>query len=156
MKQTEWLDTWRRITARFPKWEPTQVEAEDFCLALRGYNKDMVEEVSRWVRQQYTSQTPAIKWFVVECEKRKKDQQQKNQHIVENQSKEQEIAEWESQRENSVTKLEETPVEDLRKAYTFVMKQYGHLITKPENGNPRDWAPTLRSLVFCQLYGERK
>ena len=73
MKQSDWMESWSRIKKRYPKWQPSDVETEDWCIALRVYEKEMVEDVARWVRQQYTSQIPAIKWFIIEIEKRIKE-----------------------------------------------------------------------------------
>jgi hypothetical protein len=155
MKQLDWMETWGRIKKRYPQWQPTEVETEDWCIAFRVYEKEMVEDVVRWVRQQYTSQIPAIKWFIVEIEKRKEAHKQyqieKNQPSIED-----EHAEHDMQKEAVLVRLEETSMDELRTACISVLKRYGKLISRPTSANPREWKPTLRSLVHIELYGNKE
>jgi len=152
MKQIEWMETWGRIKKRYPKWQPTDVETEDWCIALRKYKKEMVEDAARWVRQNYTSQIPTIKWFIIKIEKRlRKIKQEECDKIVV--SPDEEWSKHKNQQEESIRQLEATDVDVLRKACIFVLQKYPKLISKPENGNPRDWKRTLRCAVWTHLYG---
>ena len=153
MNITEWKICWGRIKKRYPKWQPTDVEVEDWCLALRVYDSDMVEDVSRFVRQQYTSQIPTIKWFILEIEKRLK----KLREVTLDKNKIDPDAEWEEHqkaKEEVIKRLENTSIDELRAATVEVLKEFGHLITKPTSANPREWKPTLRAMVYIKLYGE--
>ena len=152
MIQSDWMETWGRIKKRYPKWQPTDVETEDWCIALRGYKKEMVEDIARWVRQQYTSQIPTIKWFIVEIEKRIKE----SKAILSEQNQISPDEEWEAhevEKEKALQQLENTDIDKLRDACRYAINKYGNIISKPESGNPRDWKPTLRATVWKYLYG---
>ena len=69
-------------------------------------------------------------------------------------SSEQLRADFDAEKERQILRLEDTSVDDLRSACVKVLGMYGHLISKPENGNPREWKQTRRGLVYCELYGE--
>jgi len=153
MRQIEWMETWVRIKKRYPKWQPTDVETEDWCRALHVYTKDAVEEVTRWVRQNYTSQIPSIKWFIVELEKQKRKERQDKRESQNVQVDER--GEHKKLSEETIERLENTDIEILRSACKSVLDKYGNLITKPENGNPRDWKNTFRSLIHQEIYGEK-
>ena len=151
MNKTEWMETWQRLKARFPSWQPSEVEAEDWCRGLRVYKKDMVEDVSRWIKGNYSSNTPAMKWFINECEKRKRDLTAKNQQEVATKGESRE--EYESKKEATLQKLEDTDIDSLRTACRSVMNKYP-FVAKPTCGNPREWKSTLRSMVFLEIYGD--
>ena len=151
MNKSEWMETWQRLKGRFPSWQPTEVEAEDWCIGLRVYGMDMVEDVSRFVKTKYSSNTPAMKWFIVECEKRKKDKlaQQRIQKQVDVDDR----AEHEERREKTIERLENTDIDALRSACRKVIDRYP-FVSKPTCGNPREWKNTLRSMVFLEIYGD--
>tara|TARA_R110000824_G_scaffold87676_4_gene216051 strand:+ start:236 stop:700 length:465 start_codon:yes stop_codon:yes gene_type:complete len=152
MKQDEWMETWQRLKSRFPIWQPTAIEAEDWCIGLKVYPVEVVEDVSRWVKSNYSSNTPAMKWFIVQCEKRKNEARQ-------NQLKRKEVfvdhrAEHLSRSEATIQRLKNTDIDDLRDACRTVLKRYP-FVAKPTCGNPREWKNSLRSLVFLEIYGDK-
>ena len=151
MKKIEWMETWMRLKGRFPSWQPSEVEAEDWCIGLRVYSVEMVEDVGRWVKSNYSSNTPAMKWFIVECEKRKRDdlaQQRIEKEVIVDVR-----AEHEAQKETTIEQLENTDIDKLRSACRKVLKRYP-FVAKPKCGNPREWKNTLRSMVFLEIYGD--
>lgn len=152
MNITEWNDTWQRIKERFPNWQPTATEAEDWCMGLRVYDTKMVESVGHWVSITYSSKEPKLAWYIRECEKRKRAEKQKLAEIAKP-NFEDERAKYEREKEEVILKLEATPIDELRTACISIMKKHGNLISKPENGKPREWKSTLRSLVHIEIYG---
>ena len=152
MNITEWNDTWQRIKDRFPNWQPTTTESEDWCMGLRIYNPKMVESVGHWVSTTYSSKEPKLAWYIRECEKRKNEQKRMEEEISQP-NIEDERAKYEREKDQVIVKLEATPIEELRTACISVMKKHGNLISKPENGKPREWKSTLRSLVHIEIYG---
>jgi hypothetical protein len=156
MKKQEWTTVWKRIKDRFPSWQPTQVEAEDWCRGLTYYDKDIVENAGVEVIKRYSSNTPRLAWFIKICEQAKKDRAAKLAEMCSSieKSSQQLRDEYEAEKERQISRLEDTSVDDLRSACVKVLKMYGHLISRPENGNPREWKQTLRGLVYSELYGE--
>lgn len=153
MNQEEWLECWNTIRERFPEWKPTQVEREDYYLGLRVYKKEMIEIVGRWIKKTYSSTTPKLAWYIRESERIRKEDRMKNTpsdqsawHL----DKEQ----FDKEREAALIKLEQVPINDLRNATISILKKHGNRISKPENGNVRDWKQTLRGLVYCELFGK--
>jgi len=154
MNKSQWLDAWLKIKDRFPNWQPTKTEAEDWCLALRVYTPDLVDQVGRWVAQNYTSKVPALKWFIKECEQRKRAERVAKMPTNKDDT-EQQRKEYEERKKYVIEKLEQTSIEDLRSATIEVLSKFGHIIARPENGKPREWKQTLRGLVFQNLYGDQ-
>lgn len=152
MNIKEWNETWKRIKDRFPKWQPTATESEDWCMGLRVYEPKMVEQVGHWVSATYSSKEPKLAWYIRECEKRKHEQK-RIQAEISKPSIEDDRAKYEREKEAVIVKLEETPIDQLRNACIAVLQKHGNLISKPENGNPREWKSTLRSLVHIEIYG---
>ena len=152
MTHEEWIKSWTRIKERFSSWQPTQTEAEDFCMGLRVYSAKMVEEVGQWVVQNYSSKEPKLAWYIRQCEARKKEMAQANEpdssleRQIENEN-------FDVKRKRMMARLEETPVEDLRKGLTLVLQKYGNILTKPDSPNPKEWKVTIRALVHLVLYG---
>ena len=153
MKKIDWMESWGRIKKRFPNWQPTDVEAEDWCIALRVYDKDQVEDVSRQVRQQYASQVPAIKWFIVELEKRRKTQAHDMFIDQSQEDVEREKQEIEAEKELHTQQLEVLPVEKLREGVRYAIYKYPNFLEMPKNGNVREWSPWLRAVVWTHLLG---
>ena len=154
MKHSEWIESWCRIKDRFPNWTPTQIEAEDFCRGLIVYDMEMVEDVGRWIVKTYSSNIPRLAWYIKECEKRKKDLKQMNPPTQAVESFD--FEEHDAQQETIIQRLEGVSTDELRNAYQSVMKKFGHLISKPEDGNVREWKQTLRSQVHLELFGEKQ
>ena len=155
MNITEWNETWQRIKDRFSNWEPTKTESEDWCLGLKIYKKEMVESVGHWVASTYSAKEPKLAWYIRECEKRKKKRRTSNapsfQDDMEGQYKE-----HEERSEFIISQLEKTSLDELRVATVAVLREFGHLISKPPSGNPREWKQTLRAMVYLKLYGENE
>ena len=155
MNFTEWTETWKRIKDRNPDWQPTKTESEDWCMGLKVYQQQLVEEVGRWIPTQYSSKEPKLAWYIRECQRRKKNDMTENARAF-NENSDEELREFEERKENVISKLEGTPIEMLREATISVLAKYGHLIRKPENGKPREWKQTLRAMVYNEIYGEKK
>jgi len=155
MQKSDWTEVWHRIKNRFPHWQPTQVEAEDWCRALTYYDKDIVEGAGVEVVKRYSSNTPRLAWFIKICEKEKKERFKKLTFMAQQMEKTaaEMRAEYDQEKERQIQRLEATSVDELRSACVKVLGKYGHLISKPENGNPREWKQTLRGLVHCELFG---
>ena len=153
MNQSEWGETWQRLKGRFPNWQPTAVEAEDWCMGLRVYPVEMVEDVSRWVKTKYSSNLPAMKWFIVECEKRKNQELASRRIQKEIQVDHRE--DHELKREATIERLQNTDIDALRSACRKVMDKFP-FVAKPTSGDPREWKNTLRSMVFLEIYGDKK
>ena len=154
MKKIEWSEIWTRLRDRFPEWKPTKVEREDWLLGLRVYSTQQIEEAGRHISRKYSSTIPQLAWYIRHCEKQKKEQRIQNAPEPPNPWT-LDAGEHERQKEAAIKRLEETPIDDLRTACVSVLKKHGHLITKPESGNVRDWKQTLRGLVYCELFGDR-
>ena len=152
MNITEWNETWQRIKDRFPNWQPTATESEDWCMGLRVYNPKMVESVGHWVSTTYSSKEPKLAWYIRECEKRKRELNISNSPTFRDDN-ENRLQEYEERKEIVITRLENTAIEELRKATISVLKDHGHLISKPTSGNPREWKQTLRAMVYQEIYG---
>jgi len=150
MNKSEWLETWAKIKDRFPNWQPSKTEAEDWCLGLRAYDLETVGDVGRWVVQNYTSKTPALKWFIKECEKRKRETQMNN--ATPEPTWKDVRDRFEKEREQSIVRLEAVPIDELRDATVAVLKKHGNFVKKPEDASVREWKNTLRSLVYCELF----
>ena len=129
----------------------TAVEAEDWCMGLRVYPVEMVEDVSRWVKTKYSSNLPAMKWFIVECEKRKNQELASRRIQKEIQVDHRE--DHESKREATIERLQNTDIDALRSACRKVMDKFP-FVAKPTSGDPREWKNTLRSMVFIEIYGD--
>lgn len=151
MNQNEWGETWQRLKGRFPNWQPTSVEAEDWCMGLRVYPAKMVEDVSRWVKTKYSSNLPAMKWFIVECEKRKNQELASRRIQKEIQVDHRE--DYKAERELTIQRLENTDIAELRSACRKVIDKFP-FVAKPTSGDPREWKNTLRSMVFIEIYGD--
>ena len=151
MNQGEWGETWQRLKGRFPNWQPTAVEAEDWCMGLRVYPFEMVEDVSRWVKTKYSSNLPAMKWFIVECEKRKNQELASRRIQKEIQVDHRE--DHELKREATIERLQNTDIDALRSACRKVMDKFP-FVAKPTSGDPREWKNTLRAMVFLEIYGD--
>ena len=155
MNITEWNETWQRIKDRFPNWQPTATESEDWCMGLKVYPEKMVEAVGHWVSTTYSSKEPKLAWYIRECEKRKSEEIQSNEPEYEEVWKLHKL-EYELQREAMLRNLEESSLDDLREACIKVLEKSGHLISKPTSGNPREWKPTLQSLVHIELNAKKE
>ena len=155
MNITEWNDCWQRIKDRFPKWQPTATEAEDWCMGLRIYESAAVESVGHWITKKYSSQEPKLAWYIRECEKRKRAIRASNSTTFHD-SSEDLRKEYEERKELVISKLESTTIEKLREATISVLREQGHIISKPSSGNPREWKQTLRAMVYIKLYGEQE
>ena len=154
MKHSEWLDSWKKIKERFPKWNPTQTEAEDFCRGLSVYDTETVEDIGQWIVKKYSSKIPRLAWYIKGCEyrKRKAIQMNSTQKMVESFD----FDEHDAAQETIIQRIEGVSKDELRNAYQSVMKKFGHLISKPEDGNVREWKQTLRSQVHLELFGEKQ
>lgn len=150
MNKSQWLNAWAKIKNRFPQWEPTATESEDWCITLRVYTTEMVDEVGRSVRMNYTAKIPQLKWYINECEKRKREY--RINHAPAAPTWQDVRDEFEKEREESISRLEEVPIEELREATVAVLKKHGELVKKPDDGNVREWKNTLRSLVYCHIF----
>lgn len=152
MNHKEWIETWTRLKGRFPNWQPTAVEAEDWCMGLRVYPVEMVEDVGRWVKSNYSSNTPSMKWFIVECQKRK------NQDIasrrVQKEVQVDQREDYKAERESTIQRLENTDIAELRSACRKVIDKFP-FVAKPTCGDPREWKNTLRSMVYLEIYGDK-
>ena len=155
MNIKEWNETWQRIKDRFPNWEPTQTESEDWCMGLKIYQIEMVESVGHWIAKNYYAKEPKLAWYITECEKRNKKHRTSNapsfQYEMETQYKE-----LEERNEFIISQLEKTSLDELRVATVAVLREFGHLISKPPSGNPREWKQTLRAMVYLKLYGGKE
>ena len=153
MEKNEWIKVWSRIKARYPKWLPTHVETEDWTMALKLYDAGDVEDAARAVRAKYTAQVPALKWFIKFCEDRKKDRLKIKAEALEVKP-EDDYKAIEAERDENIRRLESVDVDLLRKAFGEVDKKYGHFLTKPENGNVREWGSMWRSAVYIYIFGK--
>ena len=153
MKKDEWVELWSRIKSRYPKWTPSKVESEDWCLALKSYDAAIVEIVSREVRIEYTSGIPTLKWYLKKLEAIKKKEAEKIK-ISNEADPEQEWQDALDKREKSIERLENTDIGILREAGKKVLAEYGSLISHPKDSNVRDWPNTFRSCVFMKIYGD--
>ena len=154
MKHSEWLDSWKKIKERFPKWNPTQTEAEDFCRGLIVYKEETVEDIGQWIVKKYSSKIPRLAWYIRGCERRKR--QAIHMKAPHRGFESLDVDEHEAQKEKILQRLEGVPKDDLRNAYQSVMEKHGHLISKPEDGNVREWKQTLRLLIHHELFGEKQ
>jgi hypothetical protein len=152
MNIEEWNETWQRIKDRFSNWEPTKTESYDWCLGLKIYKKEMVESVGHWVASTYSAKEPKLAWYLRECEKRKKKRRVLNVPSFKD-DMETQYKEHEERVEFIISELEKTSLDDLRVATVAVLREFGHLISKPPSGNPREWKQTLRAMVYLKLYG---
>ena len=155
MNITEWNDTWQRIKDRFPNWQPTPTEAEDWCMGLKIYDAKMVESVGHAISKKYSSEKPRLAWYIKECERRRKKERIENTPTF-HEGNENDFQEYLKRREFIIKKLESVPIEKLREVTISVLKEHGHLISKPTSGNPREWKQTLRSLVFGKIFGKKE
>ena len=150
MNKSEWLETWARIKDRFPNWQPSATEAEDWCLALKIYTCEVVDNAGRSVAQNYASKTPSLKWLILNCEKQKRESRINN---APPEPSWQDVRDaFDKEREQSITRLEAVPLDELRTATASVLRKNGNLIKKPDDANVREWKNTLRSLVYCELF----
>ena len=156
MNHTEWVEEWQRIKGRFPSWTPTQVEAEDWCKALRFYDQEVVEKAGLLVVKKYSSNVPRLAWYMKFCEEEKKERRKYLSSVSEAKSPTSaELAqEQEKQKEEDISRLEAVSNDELMKAYIAVMKKYGHLISEPKSSNPREWKQTFRGLVYMHIFGD--
>ena len=155
MNIKEWNETWQRIKDRFPNWEPTKTESEDWCLGLKIYSVEMVEAVGHWVTTKYSAKEPKLAWYIRECEKRKKKHRISVVPSFHDDIKDK-YKEHEQRSEFIISKLEKTSLDELRVATVAVLREFGHLISKPPSGNPREWKQTLRAMVYLKIYGENE
>jgi len=155
MNISEWNETWQRIKDRFPKWISTATEAEDWCMGLKIYEQEMVESVGHWITKTYSSEKPKLAWYIKECETRRRNQRIATAPTF-HEGNEKDFEEYLKRREFIIQKLEATPIEKLRETTISVLKEYGHIISKPESENPREWKQTLRSLVYSKIYRKEK
>ena len=155
MQKDEWTTTWVRLKDRYPEWIPKKTEAEDFCMGLRVYPYEMVEKVAFWVSQNYSSKTPKLAWYIRKCETLKKEKiPQKLDTSAEDRRKE--LDDFDNKKEEALERLIGTDVTDLRKAFSVVRDQYGHLVSVPDNGDVKTWKNTFRSLVYLEIYGDSR
>ena len=153
MNHSEWLEAWKKIRERFPNWNPTQTEAEDFCRGLIVYKDEVVEDIGQWIVKKYSSKEPRLAWYIKGCEYRKRQAIQMNapQRTIQLID----IQELEAHKEAIIQRLEGLPTGELRNAYQSVMEKNGHLISKPDDGNIRQWKQTLLSQMNLEIFGEQ-
>tara|TARA_R110000824_G_scaffold294669_3_gene483060 strand:- start:1077 stop:1547 length:471 start_codon:yes stop_codon:yes gene_type:complete len=152
MNRTQWMQTWKRLRQRWGEWTPTKIEEDDWCFSLLRFSPELVEEVSRHVASTFSSNIPRLAWVLRECESREQEETITRQldgkqgfHI--------DADEHETQKEESLKRLEDTPIDELREAFDKAKTKYGELIQRPENQNVREWKSPVRAAVLSELKG---
>jgi hypothetical protein len=58
----EWAETWRIICQRWPEWEPTDMERDDWRRAFAKFNPEWIREALLRVKMRYSSRVPQMAW----------------------------------------------------------------------------------------------
>ena len=151
MNREEWGGLWKRMRGRWPEWEPSTVEVQDWAAGLVMYDAPLVEDSARVVAMSYSSRTPRLKWVLDECERRR-------MIILKDAAREAgDTPSWqidseshEQKRQATIDKLTATPIEELREAVRQVVKEH-RFVKMPKGGNIEEWPPTLRAMVALRL-----
>jgi hypothetical protein len=147
---------WERFLGRYPDFQPTKEQTEDWRRELRNKDPHILEAAVSTVVAEKSSQQPRLPWFInayyqIRRDRAEKKHQEKPQdwHIPEEDVKAIEI-----ERKETLRKLQDTHIDDLRTATMAVLKKYGSVLDKPKDGKVEGWSTWLRAAVCIELYGD--
>ena len=156
MNNDEYRKFWERFLGRSPDFKPTKEQTEDWRRELRFRDTYVLEAAVSTVVKEKSSIIPRLPWLVNAYNR---ITQQRSDDVREKSSSNNP---WEftdedkqailDEREAHMKQLKDTHIDNLRTATITVLKKYGKVLAKPEDGNVEGWSSWLRAAVWCELY----
>jgi hypothetical protein len=151
---------WERFLGRYPDFKPTLEQTEDWRRELRNKEPHMLEAAVATVVAEKSSQQPRLPWFINAYYKIRNERlNERNASRRETEGDSWHISDevirqiTEGRERNIKTLQDKTPIEELRRATSTVIKKYGEMLKMPKDGNVAEWSPWLRAAVYCEIYG---
>ena len=152
MTDEEYRSFWERLLGRYPEFNPTKQQTEDWHRELNHKDVDLLEATVATMITKYTSPAPKLPW-VINIYNNIKNERTPNNSELTTKENDESIKSITEERESHIMQLQETDVDKLREATRHVLNKYPAILTMPKDGNVETWSPWLRASVWCNLYG---
>jgi hypothetical protein len=153
MNDEEYKEFWNKFLERYPDFNPTVQQTKDWHRELKYKDAALMEASVATVITEKSSNIPKLPWFLSAFYKiqndRKRSSQQSNTYTDE---ADKDFADILVEREEHIKRLEETSLDNLRRATRTVLDKYSRL-KPPLDSNVAQWDKWLRACVWQELYG---
>lgn len=157
MNNDEYRKFWERFLGRYPDFKPTKEQTEDWRRELRFRDPYVLEAAAATVVKEKSSIIPRLPWLVNAynriTQQRANDVREKSTNNKPWEFTDEDKQAILDEREEHMKQLKDTHIDNLRTATITVLKKYGRILKKPEDGNVEGWSIWLRAAVWCELYG---
>jgi len=153
MNNDEYRKFWKRLLGRYPEFNPTKQQTEDWHRELNHLDRDLIEASVSTIIKKYTSGVPKLPWIINTYYSIKEDRVREQSSVQERRLCDQSWEEILEERRQHTQQLKDTDINDLRNAVATVVKKYKPIIKMPNDGDIETWSPWLRASVWCNLYG---
>ncbi len=153
MNKYEYRKFWERLLGRYPEFNPTNEQTEDWHRELNHLDRDVIEASVSTIVKKYTSSVPKLPWVIKTYFSIKEDRARDQSSVQERRLHDRSSEEILEERRQHVLQLKDTDINDLRNAVATVIAKYKPLIKMPSDGDIETWSPWLRASVWCNLYG---
>jgi len=155
MNNDEYRKFWERFLGRYPEYKPTVEQTEDWRREFRNKDAGILEATVATVVTQKSSTIPKMPWFLSMYNKihneRAKNSNDKKPDWYMSDKKTEDIV---TEKRAHLKQLQRTDIADLRTATITVLRKYGRVLSKPNDGNVENWDKFLRAAVWVELYGD--
>jgi len=153
MTDEEYRGFWERLLGRYPEFNPTKQQTEDWHRELNHKDAGLLEATVATIITKFTSNSPKLPWLINTynniSNERSRDRSTgltRDDHGYSYDILLQERAEH-------IRQLQETDIDKLKEATLTVVKMYKPIIEMPKNNEIENWSIWLRAAVWCNLYG---
>ena len=152
MTSEEYRSFWERLLGRYPEFNPTKQQTEDWHRELNHYEPSLLEAAVATIITKFTSNVPKLPWLINTYNNIKNERTRSNTGVTTKETDE-ELESIKEEREAHIKQLQETDIDKLREATLHVLEKHNRVLTMPKDGNVETWSPWLRASVWCNLYG---
>jgi len=154
MTSEEYRSFWERLLGRYPEFNPTKQQTEDWHRELSHKDAGLLEATVATIITKFTSNVPKLPWLIntynnISNERARSESKNGMSDSISDDNYDEILQE----RAEHIQQLLETDVDKLREATLHVLKKYSRVLTMPKDGNVETWSSWLLASVWSHLYG---
>ena len=153
MTNEEYRLFWERLLGRYPEFNPTQQQTEDWHRELNHKDSGLLEASVATIITKFTSNVPKLPWLINTYNNISNERASEKQNGLSKDVCDDDTDEILRERAAHLHQLQETDIDKLKEATLIVVKKYKSVIEMPKNNEIESWSTWLRAAVYCELYG---
>jgi len=153
MTGEEYRSFWEKLLGRYPEFNPTKQQTEDWHRELNHKDAGLLESTVATIITKFTSNVPKLPWLINTYNNISNERSRDKSIGLPRDDREYTYDMLLQERAEHIRQLQETDIEKLRQATRTVIKRYKPIVKMPKDGDIENWSPWLRAAIWCNLYG---